>query len=121
PVSYVGIFSRQCTLAGQPIHLAGIGSVMTPIAHRKRGYATTGLQAADAYIREAIRAPFAQLVTDQELIPFYGRFGWRQIHDPVLVELPDGTQTRYEGVVMILALDGTPWPGGTLDLRGKPW
>lgn len=122
PVSYVGLFARDCTLDGRPVRLAGIGSVMTPSAHRKQGYASIGLRRANAAMREVSGgATFAQLVTDPPLIPFYEQFGWQHITDPLIVTLPDGSQKHYGKIVMIQPLADTPWPGGTLDLCGIPW
>ncbi|GAB4572533.1 MAG: GNAT family N-acetyltransferase [Anaerolineae bacterium] len=121
PVSYVGLFSRQCTLDGQPLHLGGLGSVMTPIAHRRRGYAGIGVREANHALRTVVGAPFALLVTRPSLIPFYARFGWHTIDDPVIVQRPDGTPTRYTETVMVQPLGPDPWPGGTLDLCGLPW
>ncbi len=121
PVSFVGLFARDCTLDGRPLRLAGVGSVMTPDPHRGRGYASAGLARANAAMPVLTGAAFAQLVTDTPLIPLYERFGWQPITDPVIVALPDGTSRQYEGVVMIRPLGDDPWPGGTLDLCGIPW
>lgn len=121
PVSYVGLFARDCTLDDRPLRLAGIGSVMTPPTHRRHGYASAGLIRANGAMRALTGAAFAQLVTNTPLIPFYEQFGWQHITDPMIVALPDGTPRQYEGVVMIQPLAGDPWPGGTLDLCGIPW
>ncbi len=121
PVSYTGLFLRDCTLDGQPLRLDGLGTVMTPIALRGRGYATTGLERASTYMRQAFDAPFALLVTGHDLIPFYGRHGWRHITDPMHIELPDGSSKIYTGVQMVLSLSGDTWPGGVIDLCGRPW
>lgn len=121
PVSYVGLFARNCTLDGRPLRLAGVGSVMTPGAHRRRGYASAGLIRANAAMPVLTGAAFAQLVTGPPLIPLYEKLGWQHITDPMLVRLPDGTPRQYSDVVMIRPLGDAPWPGGTLDLCGFPW
>lgn len=121
PVSYVGIFARDCMLDDRPLRMAGIGSVMTPIAHRQHGYASVGLEHANRVMHELTGAPFAQLVTDRHLIPFYEKFGWQHVTDPTIVTLPDGSTRPYSSIVMIKALGEEAWPGGTLDLCGIPW
>jgi predicted GNAT family N-acyltransferase len=121
PVSYIGLHARQATLDGAPLLIGGVGSVMTPTANRRQGYAAAGLERANHALRALTDAPFAQLITGPHLAPFYARFGWQPIPDPVLVRLADGRAIPLAGINMIQPLRDRPWPGGTLDLCGLPW
>ncbi len=121
PVSHAGIVARRCALDGRPLHLAGLSTVMTPPDRRRRGYASAAVARAGEFMREVVRAPFGLLVTGPDRAPLYARHGWQRVDDPLLVAMPDGSKRQMTAVVMILALAGRPWPGGTIDLCGLPW
>ncbi|MBN1965265.1 MAG: GNAT family N-acetyltransferase [Anaerolineae bacterium] len=122
PVSYLGVFERQALLNGQPLHLGGVGGVMTPVRYRGNGYSTAALRAAADFMRDVLGVPFALLVTGENMIPFYGRVGWQQVAGPLLIDQPGRTdKVTLQAVIMILALAGGSWPEGTIDLCGLPW
>jgi len=121
PVSYLGLFSRDCTVGGQPVKLGGVGSVMTAPEHRRQGHSTAALERAAAFLRDAVRADFGLLVTGLNLIPFYGRLGWQAVTDPLIFTQPDGSSHTWHDVTMILPLGKQQWPGGAIDLYGLPW
>ncbi len=121
PVSYLGIWQREVTVGGGPVRMGGIGSVVTPAEHRGRGYASLALARAADFMRDPLGAEFGLLITGENLLPFYGRLGWRRVSNPLLVEQPGRGRVRLEYVTMVLPLGGRPWPEGEIDLRGLPW
>lgn len=72
-------------LDGQPVsaavvwpyhHVYGIYSVSTLEAHRGKGFATTLLQ---HMLRDQVDEPIASLRTTDELMPLYGKLGFREV------------------------------------------
>jgi GNAT superfamily N-acetyltransferase len=120
-VSHVGVLERTIRVGGEPLHVAGVYSVMTRPADRGRGYASAALERAAAFMRDELgRAGHGLLLCIDERLPFYRRLGWERLSDPVLFEQPGGRLVN-EINTMVLPLRGRSWPGGAVDLCGLPW
>src|SRR5579859_1473393 len=87
---HVGIYFRTIDWNGHPIHVGGIGGVMTREDCRGRGYASLGLEAAIQTFRanEAVR--FAVLFCEQHNFGFYQARGWHPFTGEVYCEQASG-------------------------------
>jgi len=120
-VSHVGVLERTIRVDGQPLHVAGVYSVMTRPAERGRGYASAALEDAAVFMRDELPAAgHGLLICIDERVPFYGRLGWERVPDPVIFDQPGRRQVN-EINTMVLPLRGRPWPRGEVDLCGLPW
>src|SRR5919201_374114 len=120
-VSHVGVLQRTVRVGGQPLHVAGVYSVMTRPCDRGRGYAGAALERAEAFMHQELpRAEHGLLMCIDERLPFYRRLGWRRVADRVVFDQPAGRHVS-EINTMTLPLRGRDWPPGEVDLCGLPW
>jgi aminoglycoside 2'-N-acetyltransferase I len=116
----VRLFSRTIAVAGQRMHVGGVGGVMTLPERRHRGLASTTLRHAAEFIRRALKVEFALLLCRDEVTPLYATLGWQIVEGPTTFEQPTGRAT-YPRRTMVLTFGSAPWPHGPIDLRGLPW
>jgi aminoglycoside 2'-N-acetyltransferase I len=119
-VSNVEIIERTATVDGKPVSLGGIGGVATGVEWRRRGLASAALETAQTFICEKLAVDFGLLFCSEDMIPFYGRFGWQILERPVLVDQPGG-KVAFTEAVMILPVGKNEWPEGVIDLCGLPF
>jgi GNAT superfamily N-acetyltransferase len=120
-VTHVGVLDREVAVGGQPLHVAGVYSVMTRPADRGKGYASAALRRATEFMRDEIpKAEHGMLICLDTRLAFYGHLGWQRVEAPVAFDQPGGRQVN-EINTMVLPLRGRPWPAGDVDLRGLPW
>lgn len=120
-VSHVSVMERTISVGGQPVHVAGIRSVMTLPAARGRGYASRLMERAAELIRDELpQAEHGLLLCLDIRVPLYARLGWRVVEAPTYFEQPEG-RTRSQVNTMVKPFRGKPWPLGEVDLRGLPW
>jgi aminoglycoside 2'-N-acetyltransferase I len=119
-VGHLGMLRRDIAVGGEPVTIAGVGSVMVRPKWRKRGVAQALLERAARHMREALRVDFGLLVCRDEVAQVYERAGWRIVAGPTCFEQPTGRAT-YQRLTMMLPLGAATWPDGEIDLRGLPW
>lgn len=78
-IAYVRIFDRRMRVRGVALRAAGIGSVATHPAFRRRSMASTLLADAAAVME---RRGYAISFLYTGITPFYERFGWRVVAQP---------------------------------------
>jgi GNAT superfamily N-acetyltransferase len=117
---HVGIFFRDAMWDGRKVHIGGIGGVSTREDCRGRGYATVGLNAAIATMRDHEAVRFAMLFCEPHNEAFYEARGWHRFQGEVHAEQPQG-RVRFEAMAPF-AFDFTRKPrDGIIDLCGLPW
>jgi GNAT superfamily N-acetyltransferase len=120
-VRHVGIMERTIEVGGQPVHVAGIRSVMTLPSHQGKGYASQAMARAAEYVAESMpQAEHGLLCCLDIRVPLYSRLGWSVIPDRTIYEQPEGP-TVCPVNVMVKPFRGRPWPGGEVNLKGLPW
>jgi GNAT superfamily N-acetyltransferase len=119
-VSIVGILERTALAGQQTIRLGGIGGVATLPEYRARGLAGALLRASVDFMRDSMHVDFGLLFCGDGMVPYYSKFGWQVISDPVVFDQPGGKTTWKEAVMMLPVLKST-WPPGPVDLCGLPW
>jgi len=117
---HVGIFFRDATWDGRKVHIGGIGGVSTRADCRGRGYATLGLNAAIATMRDHEAIRFAMLFCEPHNEAYYQARGWHRFQGEVYAEQPQG-RVRFEAMAPFV-FDFTRKPrDGVIDLCGLPW
>jgi len=119
PVCHAGVFFRDGLINGTPVHLCGIGGVMTSPAVRKKGYAGVAMNRA-AQLMEEERIDFGLLFCEAHNLKLYGNLGWRIFSGAVHCIQPSGPMTFDMMPTMILPVRMTP-DSGKIDLCGLPW
>jgi aminoglycoside 2'-N-acetyltransferase I len=119
-ISCLGILERVVAVDGQPIQLAGIGSVMTHPEWRGRGIASALLEKTAAFIRGDLGVQFGLLLCRKEVVPLYAKLGWKLVEGPTIFDQPTGKMT-YPRLTMVLPCGEKEWPTGPIDLCGLPW
>jgi aminoglycoside 2'-N-acetyltransferase I len=119
-VCHVGIYRRQATLNGRPVHIGGIGGVATRADHRRRGLATIALNAALRTLKDEGSTGFALLFCEPHNLDFYGARGWHAFDGEVLAEQPGGHGRFTALAPMVFDLVQRP-RNGVIDLCGLPW
>jgi aminoglycoside 2'-N-acetyltransferase I len=119
-VSHAGIVERTVTVEGLLVRVGGIGAVATAPRWQRRGLARQLLERAAGFMRSELRVDFGLLICGDDLIPYYGRLGWRVTPGPLWADQPQG-KVKMPTAIMALSLTGLPWPSGAIDLCGLPW
>jgi len=119
-VSNVEIIQRQALVGSTPVTLGGIGGVATQPGWRRRGFAEAGLKVAQSFLHRRLAVDYGLLICSQQLVPYYGKLGWRVVEGPMLIE-QSGGQVTCSAPIMILPVCKSEWPQGVIDLCGKPW
>lgn len=119
-VANAGLVARTVYVGGEPIPVAGVGSVVTRPESRGRGHATAAIEAALTYARREGSADFAMLFCRAPLMPFYARMGFLPLPPPVLIE-QQGTRLPSPLEVMVRPLTDRQWSPGPVDVNGRPW
>jgi predicted acetyltransferase len=119
-VSLVGVLYREILVNQQQIPVGGVGGVATHPAYQRRGLAGQLMEQTTIFLREQLKVPFGLLVCSDLRVPYYRKFGWRLLEDPMVFDWR-GTKRVFTDNTMILPLGDQPWPRGTVDLCGKPW
>jgi len=120
-LSHVGLVVRHGALDGAPARIGGVGGVKTHPGAEGRGLASAALARAAAALREEHGVAFSLLVCRDDLLPFYGRLGWRPFAGRLLVEQPAGPTLFTVNRAMVLPGLGAAPGAGTIDLKGLPW
>ena len=107
-VSHVGMDDRTIKVGEQFVRVAAIGFVVTHESVRHRKFATTLMQLAHDAAKES-GIPFAALFT-----------GVPQLYVSRGYEFKENLSAAEPGG-MVASLDGSVWPEGVVDLRGKAW
>jgi len=119
-VSFAGVYEAEATCDGRPVRVGGVGNVKTHPIARRRGHADRAVRRAVVALQDRGLA-FALLVCAAELLPFYGRLGWREFRGRLLVrrygEVVEFTLYR----VMTHTLDEDGPATGTIDVAAPPW
>ncbi len=117
---HVGIYFRTIAWNGHPLHVGGIGGVMTREDCRRRGYASLALNAAIDTIRANEAARFAVLFCEEHNFAFYQARGWHPFTGEVYCEQSSG-RVRFD-LMAPFVFDIRRAPrDGVLDLNGLPW
>lgn len=120
-VSHVGVITREADYNGKRVVLGGVGGVETHPQARKQGYAGAGLVRAGEFLRKERGVDFALLFCSEELLRFYGRFGWQHFRGDVLIMQTTGKAKITAQESMVLPGKQTAPLNGVLDLCGNPW
>ena len=119
--SKVEIVDRIGTVAGQPVHLGGIGGVGTLPALRRRGLSSIALRAAADFMGTKLEVAFGLLICEAQTIPLYQVLGWQVIPAPLSFDQPGRGKVLFDEITMVLPCAGQAWPAGPVDLCGLPW
>ncbi len=119
-VSTLEIVEREAVVGGTPVTLGGIGGVATHPNWRRRGFAEAGLKVAHSFLRRRLAVDYGLLICSEQLVPYYGKLGWRVVEGPMLIAQSSGPVT-YSAPIMVLPVCKSEWPEGVIDLCGKPW
>ena len=116
-----GIYERQILRDGQPIHVAGIGGVMTEPEFQGKGYGKQVMLYLMELLRAENRCAFGLLFCEDHNVAFYSKLGWTMFEGEMLVEQHGKTGPFAFRNVMLLPLIEPTTLDGKLDLCGLPW
>ena len=120
PVSHVKLTIRRGHLGSAETLFAGVGGVMTPRAHQRKGFSSRLLNTAKEFIFQNVGADYGLLFCLHELTHSYDRLGWILVESPVYVEQPQG-KIIWPKAAMVLPQAGITWHDAEIDVCGKPW
>ena len=118
-VSHVGVLKHAVTVDGQSVTVGGVGGVVTVPEGRRRGFARELMQQATRLLADW-KVDAGLLFCLPRMVPFYASQGWQVVEQTVLIDQPSG-QIASPLQVMVLPLDGRPWPDGEVKLNSFPW
>jgi aminoglycoside 2'-N-acetyltransferase I len=118
--SNVDIVQRAINAGERTVRVGGIGGVATLPEYRGRGLASQAMSAAMKFVKDDLGLDFGVLLTNLHRQTFYEGMGWKVISEPAYFDQPSGKVVN-DGLTMILALTGKPWPPGEVDFCGLPF
>lgn len=125
-VGHVGLQRRSIDVGGREVEVAGVGGVLVSSSLRTGGVGRLLLDAAGAVITDPLGSDFGYLGCREEVASFYVSCGWHRIR--VRESFTDPRTGRFvvqdPGPPLLVHAGLRPveqWPGGDVDLRGRPW
>lgn len=120
PLSHLKLTIRRGRVGSNEVLFAGVGGVMTPRIHQRKGFSSALLYITRDFIFGELRADHGLLFCLPELTPFYGRLGWLSVDSPVHIDQPQG-KMLWPKAAMVLPGSGKFWRDAEIDVCGKPW
>lgn len=117
---FYNIVERICRFDGDPVQVAGINNLITPLKYRGYGYGSQIMKTSGNLLFDKLNAEYGLLLCADKLIPFYNRFGWYKTDSKVRFDQPDRTRL-WQANVMLLNRKAKPFHPGEIDLCGLPW
>ncbi|MAS92607.1 MAG: hypothetical protein CMO55_05365 [Verrucomicrobiales bacterium] len=103
-VSQVAITELQIEFDGKRLTVGALGGLFTAEKVQGRGYASSLMDQAEAFIFDTLKFPMGILFCLPSLVPFYSRRKWTEITRPVSLAHKNGDQI-WGAAVMILFPD----------------
>lgn len=124
-VGHVGWERRIIGVGADDVAVAGVGGVLiSPHARGDRLGARLLARAAES-MASAGDVRFGYLGCREEVVPFYEACGWRRITaSERSIDRTGRPVTQPPGPPLLtlpLGPDPSPWPTGSIDLRGRAW
>ncbi|WP_276497565.1 GNAT family N-acetyltransferase [Pontibacter litorisediminis] len=120
--TFCHVVLREVSMDGQKYKVGGINNVITPKAHRGKGYASQVLRQAAPFIFNEFGCAYGLLLCADALLPFYSRLGWYTLDGCTLYYHQPAGEQLYDSNTMLLSpagqqafypqhihLDGLPW------------
>jgi len=116
-VGGVMIYWANASAGGWQGRLACVGNVCSDPDRRGQGIASACMERTMQAARDA-EAAGALLFCQAKLEPFYTRFGFVRIHNPIFLHRPDGAQFERDNhdTRMAAVVRGAAWPNGAITL-----
>jgi predicted GNAT family N-acyltransferase len=118
--THVGLLQHSITVGDSSVKVCGVGGVVTALESQGKGYASHAMRYAGNFMCREWRVDFGLLFCRDPLVPFYERFGWQKLKEPVEIEQPSGV-IQSPMNVMILTCRAAGWPEGRVKLNSFPW
>ena len=119
-VCNIHIVERTAKVGTESVKLGGIGNIATKVEWRQRGYASAALKVAQDFLLDPLQVDFGLMISTEEMVPHYNKVGWSVVASSLSIEQLDG-KARLNFPVMVLPVCKKDWPGGEIDLCGRPW
>lgn len=121
-VAFYNVVLREVSFDGEIYRVAGINNVITPAAHRGKGYASRLLQETKALLFEQLGCGLGLLLCADALVPFYSRLGWYKLGDCALYYQQPGGEQYYDSNTMLQSYTLQPqFSPKHIHLNGLPW
>jgi len=120
-VAAAGCLWRNARLDGAPVHIGGLGGVMTMPEHQGKGLGRIAVEAAMKALISDRQPAFGLLFCEDKNTGFYSRLGWKRFDGEVTVDQPAGPMIYRIMSVMVAPLGGQAPLRGHIDLCGLPW
>ncbi|WP_405016121.1 GNAT family N-acetyltransferase [Kitasatospora sp. NBC_00070] len=118
-VAHTGLLRLPVTVGELETEVMGVGGVAVAPDLRGRGLARAVLGAALDHAR-TLGPPYGLLFCRPELVPLYGRLGWRPVPGEVEVRQPGGVVVMPIRTLWTPLREGVEWPEGAVRLRSLP-
>ena len=119
-VCHVGLLKHTVEVDRLPIHVAGIGGVVTRPECRGQGYAQLAMKAAESFAFNQMAVDFILLFCRPALSDWYEHLGWTVVVSQVWVEQEPGT-ILFPLMTMVRCKGESEWPRGEIYLGSLPW
>ncbi|WP_299701495.1 GNAT family N-acetyltransferase [uncultured Pontibacter sp.] len=119
--TFCNIIVREVIMDGQRRSVAGINNVITPAAHRGKGYSSRVLRETSTFLFEHLHAELGLLLCADALVPFYERLGWYTVECQLVYDQPNGREEYDSNVMLLTNGHNASLAPRYIDLNGLPW
>jgi predicted GNAT family N-acyltransferase len=119
--AHAGLVLRDALANGQPVHVGGIGGVVTHPDMRRQGMAAAAMNGAVEYFRQLGDVDFVLLVCESQLLAYYASLGWQQFTGRLIVRQWGEPEDFTFNWVMTYPLRSSVASEDVIDLLGPPW
>ncbi|HEV2981324.1 MAG TPA: GNAT family N-acetyltransferase [Solirubrobacteraceae bacterium] len=120
-LAVAGSVLADIRVAGHQFAALGIGALFVARDARGRGFVASLLDGLLAQADGEDAPGRAMLFCRAQLVGMYGKFGFREIADPVFAQQPAGPVRMPISAMWRPLRAGTSWPTGRVDVLGLPF
>lgn len=121
-LSFYNIIIRAVRFDDKTQIIAGVNNVITLPAHRGNGHSSKLLRSTTNFLFDDLQVDYGLLLCADELVSFYRRLGWYEVHSDVFFQQPTDQLKQWTANTMLLANGekGKVNPQ-KINLCGLPW
>jgi hypothetical protein len=118
--SIAQVITRTVEFDSKKLKIGGLSNLITLKAFRGLGMADEVLKSFENLIFHELNCDLGLLLCADDLVSYYKKYGWIQVHSDLYFDQPSGKQ-KWTANVMLISKEPLVAEPKTIDLNGLPW